>query len=83
MTMIRRAMFLAMVTVGVAVAAMIYLRVGVDQLFPMVGEGPFSVLTERMNVIVPVVLLLILAATAVWVIAGGVQEERTRTRRRY
>lgn len=68
-----------LVTINVAIAGLIYYRVGQDHLFDIAmnaSAGPFSSIIPMLAGMVPVVLALIEFATAVWVIAGGVQEER-------
>lgn len=80
----RMAVFMA-VTIAVAITAVLYYTVGVAELFPMAtGQyaGPFSGVIGTMEAIVPPVLVIIELGVAVWAIAGGVQQERARARRR-
>jgi hypothetical protein len=70
-------------TIAVAVAAVIYYRVGVAHLFPMAtgaSSGPFSSVIGTLDVLVPITLAIIELGVAVWAISGGVQQERARMR---
>ena len=70
-------------TLALMVGGIFYQRVFVAELLPLVDEsGTFSQPVFIMNRIVPIVLLVVLAATWVWVIAGAVQDEQRVERRR-
>ena len=70
-------------TVGLAVGAIMYQRVFVDTLLPLIAEGgTFSRPVFIMERIIPIVLLVILLAAWIWVVAGAVQDETTVDRRR-
>jgi len=70
-------------TVGLAVGGLLYNRVFVGALLPLVDtDGPFSTPVVWLDNLVPVVLVILLLAVWVWVIAGAVQDERTVDRRR-
>lgn len=70
-------------TLALAIAAMIYNRVFVQQLLPLVEQGgTFSQPAYILESLVPILLAVLLAASWLWVIAGAVQDERTVTRRR-
>jgi hypothetical protein len=70
-------------TIGIAVGGILYQQVFVDVLLPVVDmEGQFSQPVGLLEAIVPIVLLVLLAAVWLWVIAGAVQDERTVDRRR-
>lgn len=66
------------VTIGVAIATLIYYRVGQDHLFDIAqsNPGPFTEIIGLLVGIVPIALALIELGTVLWVIAGGVQRER-------
>lgn len=73
------------VTIICAIAGIIHFRVGVAHLYPMATEefsGPFSPAVERLEIIVPLALVVIILGVGVWAMAGGVQEERARVRGR-
>lgn len=78
MTTWRRMSIWFQVTIAVAIATLIYYRVGQDHLFDMVtnGSGPFVSSIGLLAGVVPVALAIIELGVTVWVIAGGVQEER-------
>jgi len=66
------------VTIGVAVTAIIYFRVG-NSLFDLAQTGgPFDSVIPMLEVLVPVALVIILGGTWLWVIYGGVQRKRRR-----
>lgn len=70
-------------TFALAIGAIIYQRVFVSELLPLVDEGgTFSTPVFMLERIVPIVLLVVLAATWIWVVAGAVQDEQTVERRR-
>jgi len=70
-------------TVGNMVAGLIYNRVFVDSLLPLVDtNGTFSTPVVWLDRIVPIVIVVLVLAVWVWVIAGAVQDERTVDRRR-
>jgi len=74
-----------MVTVMCAIGGIIHFRVGVAHLYPMATEqhtGPFTPAVERLEIIVPLSLVLLVLGVGVWAMAGGVQEERARVRGR-
>lgn len=76
----RRMGVLFKVIIVVAIVAGIYYRVFKDHLFDLAvskHSGPFSSAIQTLDVIVPVALSIIVLGTALWVIAGGVQEERS------
>lgn len=66
------------VTIGVAVTAIIYFRVG-NSLFDLAQTGgPFDSVIPMLEALVPVALVLLLGGTWLWVIYGGVQRKRRR-----
>lgn len=67
-------------TVGLAVLAIIWVRVYTANLAPIVEAhaGPFSYVIGWMETIVPAVIVILLLALWVWVVAGPVQNERAR-----
>ena len=70
-------------TIGIAVGALLYNEVFVQTLLPVVDmSGQFSQPVAILEAIVPIVLLVLLAAVWLWVIAGAVQDERTVQTRR-
>jgi len=70
-------------TLALAIAAMIYNRVFVQQLLPLVEQGgTFSQPAYILESLVPILLAVLLGASWLWVIAGAVQDERTVDRRR-
>lgn len=76
----RRMGVLFKVVVMEAVIAIVYYRVFRDHLMGLATndfQGPFSSLISMLDAFVPVALAIILLGVAVWVIAGGVQEERS------
>jgi len=77
-----RMMFWVQVVIATGASGIIYYRVGVAHLFPMTDGGPWSGAVDTLEIIVPGVLALIVLGIAMWVIAGSVQDERTRVRRR-
>lgn len=75
----QRMAVLIVVTVNVAIATLIYYRIGQDHLFEIArnsGSGPFTEVIGMLAGIAPVALAIIELGTILWVIAGGVQEER-------
>jgi len=71
------------VTVAVAVAALIYYRVGVAHLFPMIRgqfSGPFTSAINLLDWAVPLSLVILELGTAAWALSGGVQREAARRR---
>ena len=77
----QRMAVLFMVTIGVAIAGIIYYNVGVAHLFPMARNaqsGPFTGVVDTLDVMVPIILGIIELGTAVWAMSGGVQQERAR-----
>jgi hypothetical protein len=80
-----RTQFAFITTIGMAIAAVIYQQVFVNELLPLVtGEhsGQFTDQVVWLDRIVPIVIGIILLVTWAWVIAGAVQEERTVDQRR-
>lgn len=82
MATILRISFATAVTIGVAVAAIIYYRV-----FPPLRDmatnefaGPFTTAVTTADTLVPITLLIVLLGVWTWALAGGVQEERARVR---
>ena len=70
-------------TLGLMVGGLMYNRVFVDTLLPIVDEsGLFSQPVLILERIVPIILLVLLLAVWAWVVAGAVQDERTIDRRR-
>jgi hypothetical protein len=70
-------------TIGIAVGALLYNEVFIQTLLPVVDmSGQFSQPVAILEAIVPIVLLVLLAAVWLWVIAGAVQDERTVQTRR-
>ncbi|MDB2293732.1 hypothetical protein PM085_15855 [Halorubrum ezzemoulense] len=70
-------------TLALAIAAMIYNRVFVQQLLPLVEQGgTFSQPAFILESLVPILLAVLLAASWLWVIAGAVQDETTVDTRR-
>jgi hypothetical protein len=70
-------------TIGLAMAGLIYNRVFVSALLPLVDpNGTFSTPVTWLDNLVPVVIVILLLAVWIWVIAGAVQDERTVDRRR-
>jgi hypothetical protein len=70
-------------TLALAIAAMIYNRVFVQQLLPLVEQGgTFSQPAFILESLVPILLAVLLGASWLWVIAGAVQDERTVDTRR-
>ena len=64
-------------TIAVAIGGLFYNRIFVENLLQFAPtEGPFAAPVEYLQIIVPIVLLTILLAVWVWVLIGGVQEER-------
>jgi len=70
-------------TIALAVGGLLYNEVFVQTLLPVVDmDGQFSQPVGLLEAIVPIVLLVLLAAVWLWVIAGAVQDERTVNTRR-
>lgn len=70
-------------TVALAVAGLLYQRVFVGALLPIVDtDGLFSTPVVWLDRIIPVVVVILLLAVWLWVIWGAVQDERTVDRRR-
>ena len=70
-------------TIAVAIGALFYNEVFVENLLEFAPtEGPFAAPVGYLEIIVPIVLLTILLGVWVWVIVGGVQEERRVDQRR-
>ena len=70
-------------TLALAIGAVLYNRIFVSELLPLVEEGgTFSQPVFIMNRVVPVALAVVLLAVWVWVVAGAVQDEQTVDRRR-
>ena len=64
-------------TVAVAIGGLFYNEIFVENLLQFAPtEGPFAAPVEYLQIIVPIVLLTMLLAVWVWVLIGGVQEER-------
>jgi len=79
----QRFAILIAVTIANAIAGIIYYRVGVEHLFPMAqggSSGPFTPAVNSLETLVPIVIAVIQLGVVVWVIAGGVQKERSRVR---
>lgn len=75
----RRIMFAFALTIADAIAAVIYYRIGVGELFPIANnhQGPFSPLIGQLKAIVPLVLMLLLVFAWGYVVWGAVQRERS------
>jgi len=70
-------------TIALAVGALLYNEVFVQTLVPVVDmDGQFSQPVVILEAIVPIILLVLLAAVWLCVIAGAVQDERTVQTRR-
>jgi hypothetical protein len=79
----QRVAILIAVTIANSIAGIIYYRVGVAELFPMAtgpSSGPFTPAVTTLSTLVPLALVVIELGVIVWVIAGGVQRERSRVR---
>lgn len=70
------------VTIACAVAGVIHYQVGVAHLYPKAKGGPWSGAIDLLEYMVPAVLVILILGTGAWVIAGSVQEEQARVRRR-
>lgn len=69
-------------TIALAIGAIIYWEVFMP-IFDMVADdGIFSWVAVWIDRIVPVLIVMLLLTVWLWVLAGGVQEERTARRRR-
>jgi hypothetical protein len=71
-------------TVAVAVAGLVYARVGtliIDMGLNGDMGGPFNPILERVQTVVPILLSAILVGVAVYLLVGGVQRERSVDRR--
>ena len=66
-------------TIALAVLAIVWFRVGVEHLIPLVEAhpGPFDQPVTWMETIVPACILILLLALWAWVLVGSVQEERS------
>ena len=70
-------------TIALAVGALLYNEVFVQTLIPVVDmDGQFSQPVVILEAIVPIILLVLLAAVWLWVITGAVRDERTVQTRR-
>lgn len=70
-------------TLALMIAALIYNRVFIQQLLPLIEEGgTFSQPAFILESLVPILLAVLLGAVWLWVIAGAVQDETTVDRRR-
>jgi hypothetical protein len=70
-------------TLGLMIGGIMYQRVFVDTLMPIVDmNGKFTTPVVWLERVVPVVLVILALAVWIWVIAGAVQDERTVDRRR-
>jgi hypothetical protein len=70
-------------TIAAMIGGLVYNRVFVDALLPLVDPGGrFSQPVIWLDNLVPIVLVMLLLAVWAWVIAGAVQDERTVDRRR-
>jgi len=72
-------------TVGLSLAGIIYAQVfrGPGGLYLLATEeftGPFTTVVDALNALVPVLLVVMLLGGWLFVIAGGVQEEKARRR---
>jgi len=78
----KRMAVLMATTIIVAIAAVIYYRVGVAHLFPMVynqHDGPATSAVRMLDWMVPIALSVLELGVALWALSGGVQEERARS----
>lgn len=89
MGQIGRFMFAIKVTIGSILMAILYFRVGIDYLQPMVlgeteafVEGPLTSVASLAFWAVPVAMGIILITTWGWVIISPQQEEKARARTR-
>ncbi|MFB6200857.1 MAG: hypothetical protein ABEI98_02490 [Halorhabdus sp.] len=82
MSQLRRYAYGASMTVAMAFAAVLYFRMFIDHLKPIVEEhqGPFDPVLEVLTWIPPMAIGIILFATWVWVLSSPVQQERARAR---
>lgn len=72
-------------TIALSIAGIIYARVFTTELAPLATEthsGPFDDPVIWMDQLIPVIIVILLLAVWLWVIAAGVQEEKTVQRRR-
>jgi hypothetical protein len=70
-------------TMALAVGGLLYNEVFLQTLLPVVDmDGQFSQPVGLLEVIIPIVLTVLLAAVWLWVIVGAVQDERSVNRRR-
>jgi len=77
----QRMMVGSLIIIADAVSAIVYYRVFRPTLYPLATddfEGPMSTAVETADALVPTLLLVILFATMVWILVGGLQKERTR-----
>lgn len=84
MAFIARLQFALIATVVDLAAAIVYFRVGTENLFPIARNhpGPFSPLIGQMEAVFPVILMLGLLFPWGFLVYGAVQEERSVQRRR-
>ena len=69
-------------TIALAILGIIYQQVFVETLIPaQTTEGTYSFLITWIDNLVPFIIAILLLTVWAWVIAGAVQEERTRDRR--
>jgi hypothetical protein len=82
--MLARIRFAILVTIGVAVSAIIHYRAGVAFLYPEAKSvaGPYTEAVTALEVIAPLVLALAMVFAWGYVIYGVVQRERVRSVRR-
>ena len=69
-------------TIALAILGVVYQQVFVEQLLPIQPDGgSFVFLVGWLDNLVPFMIAILLLTVWSWVIAGAVQEERTRDRR--
>jgi len=77
----RRMMVAMKIIVACGVAGIMHYRVFLPHLAPMATgqfDGPFTQAVSTLKSLVPMLLLVIVFGTLVWVAVGGLQEERAR-----
>lgn len=70
-------------TIGLMIGGLIYNRVFVDALLPIVPmDSQFATPITWLDNLVPLILVLLLLTVWAWVVIGAVQDEQTVRRRR-
>jgi len=82
MSLLRRLQVVVATVISVGFVGIIYNELGLLLIDQILGEssGPFDIVAERIETVVPLVLALLLLGIIAWFLVSSVREERVQRR---